>query len=155
MKSRLVIASLATCLAVSATGIWLVQARTAAPTSQTDNAPARHAFEVAMNLRQSAHAATLPQGATHPTGSAQLRAGGGSADHFRYTRNQLVDPQHVSLAGSYTARSTVYLPDKDGRLVRADPTGVLDFTAQMERGAGTGQWRVASYTWDFAPGSEP
>jgi hypothetical protein len=155
MKSRVMLASLTACLALTGTGIWLAEARTAPQVSQTDNAPARRAFEVAMNLRQSAPGAAVPTSARHLIAIDQFRSGGGSADHFTYTRNERVDPQHVRLDGSYIARSTVFLPDRNGQLVRADPTNVLDFTAQLEKDAATGQWTVASFDWHFAPGSEP
>ena len=155
MKSRGLLSSLAACIALAGTAIWLAEGRTAPPVSQTENAPARHAFEVAMNLRQSASGDAHSASARRLIATGQLKAGGGSADHFAYSRNQRIDAQHVSLAGSYTARSTVYVPGKDGQLVRADPTGVLDFTAQMDRDPATGDWTVASFVWDFAPGSEP
>lgn len=87
--------------------------------------------------------------------TGQFRSAGGSADHFVYRAVNPVDATHLSLAGSYVSRSKVFIPDKAGRLVEADPSGILDFTAEMEKDATTGLWMVASYDWEFAPGSEP
>lgn len=87
--------------------------------------------------------------------SRTFRSGGGSADHFIYSVANPVDATHLSLAGSYVAHSKVFIPDRTGALVEADPSNVLNFTATVEKGAGTGDWVVTAFKWTFAPGSEP
>ncbi len=87
--------------------------------------------------------------------SRTFRSAGGSADHFVYRTVNPVDATHVSLAGSYVAHSKVFIPDRTGALVEADPSNVLNFTAEMEKDATTGLWMVGSFTWEFGPGSEP
>jgi hypothetical protein len=87
--------------------------------------------------------------------SRTFRSAGGSADHFVYRTVNPVDATHVSLEGSYVAHSKVFIPDQTGALVEADPSNVLNFTAEMEKDATTGLWMVGSFTWEFAPGSEP
>lgn len=87
--------------------------------------------------------------------SPQFRSVGGSADHFVYSAVERIDSAHVSLAGHFTAHSTVFLPDQKGTLVEADPSNVLNFTATMAKDASRDEWFVTSYDWTFAPGSEP
>jgi hypothetical protein len=87
--------------------------------------------------------------------SRTFRSAGGSADHFVYSTVSPVDATHLSLAGSYVAHSRVFIPDRTGALVEADPSNVLDFTAMVEKDAATGEWVVTAFDWTFAPGSEP
>jgi hypothetical protein len=86
--------------------------------------------------------------------NTDIRAFGGGADSFNYSRIATSSNSEAILAGSYRAWSRVGQVQKDGRIVPATPSNTIDYIAQLSRES-DGRWRVSSFSWSFAPGSEP
>jgi len=86
--------------------------------------------------------------------NSEIRALGGGADSFSYSRIATLSDSQAVLTGSYRAWARVGQVQKNGQVLSATPSNIIDYTAQLSRDA-AGNWRVSSLVWSFAPGSEP
>ncbi|MEV0801605.1 hypothetical protein AB0I34_28185 [Kribbella sp. NPDC050281] len=65
-----------------------------------------------------------------------------------------IEGQHARVHAVATMWSSVAQRQSDGRWIVATPKNTLQVMLGLDPDA-DGQWKVSTFTWTFAPGSEP
>jgi hypothetical protein len=78
---------------------------------------------------------------------------GGGANDFHYAMVRRVSPTQIELRGTVRTWAKMAQVQHDGRVVPATPTNTLDVDSTLTLSGKT--WKVSSFNWAFAPGSQP
>ena len=84
---------------------------------------------------------------------SDVRVLGGGADNFHYSTATSLPSREIELHGTFQAWARFAQVQAGSRVVPATPHNTLDYVATLVRSGNS--WKVLTFNWAFAPGSEP